>query len=159
MQTLPGCKSLRPLPTFFNRLNPLSFLVILLAALSSPLLAQTISGTITGTVHDSSGAAVPDATIAVTNTSQNSIVFTGKSSSAGQYTAPFLPVGNYAVIADAAGFQKAQRTGIKLDVNQNLIVDMTLQPGNAQQTVTVTTSPLQVDLESAQAQTVITGTQ
>ncbi len=159
MQTLPGCKSLRPFSTLSDRLKPLTFLVILLTGLSWPLLAQTISGTITGTVHDSSGAVVPNATITVTNTSQNSIVFTGKSSSAGQYAAPFLPVGNYAVIADATGFQKARHTGIKLDVNQNLTVDMTLQPGNAQQTVTVTTSPLQVDLESAQAQTVITGTQ
>ncbi len=60
---------------------------------------------------------------------------------------------------DAAGFKKAEHTGIKLDVNQNLTTDMVLEPGSAQQTVTVTTSPLQVDLQSAQSQTVITGTQ
>ncbi len=146
-------------PNLSNRLKVAACAVIMLTLPCTPLVAQTISGTVSGTVHDSSGAVVPNASITVTNTDQNSVVFTGKSNAAGQYTAPFLPVGNYAVTADASGFQKAQHTGVKLNVNQNLTVDMTLQPGSAQQTVTVTTSPLQVDLQSAQAQTVITGTQ
>ena len=159
MQTLPGCNSPCQLPKFSNRLKHITFLVILLTALSSPLLAQNISGTITGTARDSSGAAIPNATVMITNADQNTVVFTGKTNSAGQYTAPFLPVGNYSVAVDAPGFKKAQHTGIKLDVNQNLTTDLVLEPGSAQQTVTVTTSPLQVDLQSAQAQTVITGTQ
>jgi Carboxypeptidase regulatory-like domain/TonB-dependent Receptor Plug Domain len=159
MQTLPGCNSPCQLPTFSNRLKHITFLVILLTALSAPLLAQNISGTITGTARDSSGAVIPNATVLITNSDQNTVVFTGKTNSAGQYTAPFLPVGNYSVAVDAPGFKKAQHTGIKLDVNQNLTTDLVLEPGSAQQTVTVTTSPLQVDLQSAQAQTVITGTQ
>ena len=122
-------------------------------------MAQNISGTVTGTVHDSSGAVIPNAAVIITNADQNTVVFTGKTNAAGQYTAPFLPVGNYSVTSDASGFKKAEHTGIKLDVNQNLTIDMVLQPGSAQQTVTVTTSPLQVDLQSAQAQTVISGTQ
>jgi hypothetical protein len=146
-------------PNLSNRLKVAACAAIVLTLPCTPLVAQTISGTVTGTVRDSSGAVVPNAAITVTNTDQNSVVFTGKSNAAGQYTAPFLPVGNYAVTADASGFQKAQHTGVKLDVNQNLTVDMTLQPGNAQQTVTVTTSPQQVDLQSAQAQTVISGRQ
>ena len=159
MQTLPGCNSPCQLPRLSNRLKHITFLVILLTALSAPLLAQNISGTITGTARDSSGAVIPNATVLITNSDQNTIVFTGKTNSAGQYTAPFLPVGNYSVAVDAPGFKKAQHTGIKLDVNQNLTTDLVLEPGSAQQTVTVTTSPLQVDLQSAQAQTVITGTQ
>jgi hypothetical protein len=131
----------------------------LLFTLASPVLAQTISGTISGTVHDASGAVIPNASITVTNASQNSVVFSGKTNSAGQYTAPFLPVGSYSIAIDAPGFRHAEHVGINLNVNQNLTVDMTLQPGSAQQTVTVTTSPLQVDLQSAQAQTVISGTQ
>ncbi len=142
-----------------NRLKAAACAAIVLTLPCAPLLAQNISGTVSGTVRDSSGAVVPNATITITNTDQNSIIFTGKSNSAGQYTAPFLPVGNYSVTTEAPGFQKAQHTGIKLDVNQNLTVDMALQPGSAQQTVTVTTSPLQVDLQSAQAQTVISGRQ
>ncbi|HYK36494.1 carboxypeptidase-like regulatory domain-containing protein [Alloacidobacterium sp.] len=56
----------------------------------SPLLAQTISGTISGTVSDSSGAVVPNAAVTITNTDQNAVVFNAKSNSVGQYTAPFL---------------------------------------------------------------------
>jgi len=159
MQTLPGCNSPCQLPRLSNRLKHITFLVTLLTALSAPLLAQNISGTITGTARDSSGAVIPNATVLIANSDQNTVVFTGKTNSAGQYTAPFLPVGNYSVAVDAPGFKKAQHTGIKLDVNQNLTTDLVLEPGSAQQTVTVTTSPLQVDLQSAQAQTVITGTQ
>lgn len=134
-------------------------LTLFLAALCSPLLAQTISGTITGTVRDSSGAVVPNAVVTITNTDQNAVVFTAKSNSVGQYTAPFLSVGNYMVAAELSGFKKAEHAGIKLNVNQNLTIDMVLEPGSAQQTVNVTASSLQVDLQSAQAQTVISGTQ
>jgi hypothetical protein len=125
------------LPKLSNRLKAVACTAIVLTLPCAPLLAQNISGTVSGTVRDSSGAVVPNATITITNTDQNSIIFTGKSNSAGQYTAPFLPVGNYSVTTEAPGFQKAQHTGIKLDVNQNLTVDMALQPGSAQQTVTV----------------------
>ena len=160
MQILSAIRTFCYLPAHSaNRLKLAAGIAIVLALPFSALHAQTISGTVSGTVRDPSGAVVPNATITVTNTDQNSIVFTGKSNSAGQYTVPFLAVGNYAVTAEAPGFQKAQHTAIKLNVNQNLTVDMTLQPGSTQQTVTVTTSPLQVDLQSAQAQTVITGTQ
>jgi hypothetical protein len=130
-----------------------------LVVISGMASGQTISGTITGTVQDSSGAVVPNASITITNSGQNVIVFTGKTNSAGQYTAPFLPVGNYAVSAEAPGFKKIEHTGLKLNVNQNLTVDVVLEPGSAQQTVNVSASALQVDLQSAQAQTVINGTQ
>ena len=160
MQLLPRNRNFPCRSTHLsNRLRMTGYAAIILALPCASLMAQTISGTVSGTVRDSSGAVVPNASITVTNADQNSIVFNGKSNSAGQYTAPFLPVGNYAVTADAMGFRKAQHTGVKLNVNQNLTVDMALQPGSAQQTVTVTTSPLQVDLQSAQAQTIISGTQ
>ena len=159
MHTLTGCSPRCQISWFSNRFKKVGFLAILLTTLSSPLLAQNISGTVTGTVRDSSGAVIPNAGVTITNADQNTVVYRGKSNAAGQYTAPFLPVGNYSVAVDAAGFKKAEHTGIKLDVNQNLTTDMVLEPGSAQQTVTVTTSPLQVDLQSAQSQTVITGTQ
>ncbi len=134
-------------------------LVLFLTFFCFPLLAQNISGTITGTVKDSSGAVVSGASVTITNTNQNAVVFTANTNAAGQYTAPFLPVGNYSVAVEAAGFKKAERTAIKLDVGQNLTVDMSLEPGSAQETVSVNASALQVDLQSSQAQTVISGRQ
>lgn len=161
MHILPCIRNLRGYRPrcFSHRFARTASAAIILTLAASPLLAQTISGTVSGTVRDASGAVIPNASITVTNTDQNSTVFSGVTNSAGQFTAPFLPVGNYSVTADASGFKKAEQTGVKLSVNQNLTIDLVLQPGSAQQTVTVTTSPLQVDLQSAQAQTVITGTQ
>ncbi len=123
-----------------------SCLIIFPTILCSSLSAQNISGTITGTIKDSSGAVVPNASITITNTGQNAVVFTAKTNSAGQYTAPFLPVGNYFVAAEASGFKKAEHTGIKLSVSQNLTIDIVLEPGSTQQTVSVSASALQVDL-------------
>ncbi len=136
-----------------------SCLVTLLILLCSPLVGQNISGTITGTVRDSSGAVVSGASVTITNANQNAVVFSGKTNAAGQYTAPFLPVGGYSVAVEAPGFKKVERTDIKLDVGQNLTADITLEPGSEQQTVSVSASALQVDLQSAQAQTVISGRQ
>lgn len=134
MQILSSVRNFRcRLPNHKNRLTAAATAAIVLT-LASPVLAQTISGTVSGTVHDPSGAVIPNASITVTNTDQNSVVFTGKTNSAGQYTAPFLPVGSYAIAVDAPGFKKAEHAGIKLNVNQNLTLDMTLQPGSAQQT-------------------------
>ncbi len=142
-----------------KRLQAAGCLAVFLTLLCSPLFGQNISGTITGTVHDSSGAVVPNASVTITNTDQNAVVFTAKTNSVGQYTAPFLPVGNYSVAAEASGFKKAEHTGIGLNVNQNLTLDPALEPGSEEQTVSVSASALQVDLQSAQAQTVISGRQ
>jgi hypothetical protein len=134
-------------------------LMVLLTVLCPSLVGQNIFGTIAGTVQDASGAVVVGASITVTNTDQNAVVFAAKTNSAGRYSAPFLPVGNYSVSAEASGFKIAEQSGIKLNVNENLTVDLSLVPGSTQQTVNVTASALQVDLQSAQAQTVISGTQ
>ena len=98
--------------------------------------AQLTTGTITGTVTDSSGAAIPGATIAVKNVdtgaSRNSVA--GPS---GRYEIPNLPVGKYEVTASIAGFQTSVRTGIELTVGRTAVVDHTLQVGEVAQSVTV----------------------
>ena len=148
-----------PSRQILKRLQAAGCLAVFLMLLCSSLFGQNISGTITGTVRDSSGAVVPNASITITNTDQNAVVFHANSNPAGQYTAPFLPVGNYSVTAEASGFKKAEHTGVGLNVNQNLTLDLTLEPGSEEQTVNVSASALQVDLQSAQAQTVISGRQ
>ena len=99
--------------------------------------AQLTTGTITGTVSDQSGAAVPGATVAVKN------VETGVSRSTttgptGRYEVPNLPSGNYEVSITMSGFQTSVRTGIELPVGRNAVVDHTLQVGEVTQAVTVT---------------------
>lgn len=134
-------------------------MVVMLLGLAGASVAQVITGTISGTVKDSSGAVVPGATVTVTNTDKNIVVRTVKADAVGAYTAPLLPVGHYAVTAEANGFTKTTQSNVTLDVNESLTVDFALQVGSTSQTVTVEAAPLQVDLQTAQAQTVITGTQ
>jgi hypothetical protein len=138
----------------------LTIFVMLVAALSSQeLQSQGITGNIGGRVTDTSGAIVRDATTTITNVDQHLVVRTLTTDADGDYTAPLLPVGHYAISVEADGFQKIEHSAVALDVNQNLTVDFSLHPGDAQQTITVSSAALHVDLQSPQAQTVISSAQ
>ncbi len=134
-------------------------ILVYLTACGTAVLGQVITGTIIGTVRDSSGAAVASAIVTITNTDENVVARTLKTNASGEYSAPLLPVGDYAISAEAPNFKKSQQTNIALDVNANITINLVLQVGNNQELVTVTEPPPQVDLETAQSQTVITGTQ
>jgi hypothetical protein len=130
------------------------------AALSSrELRAKGITGNISGRVTDTSGAIVRGATISVTNVDQRLVVRTVTTNADGDFTAPLLPVGRYVISVEAAGFQKVEHSAVALDVNQNLTMDFTLQAGSAQQTIMDSSAALQVDLQTAQARTVISSAQ
>jgi hypothetical protein len=122
---------------------------------STAAMGQVVTGTIVGTVKDRTGAAVANANVTVTNVDENVVTRTLKTNASGEYSAPLLPVGHYAVTAEAEGFKKSLQTNITLDVNANITVNLALQVGNARETVTVTEAPTEVDIESAQSQTVI----
>src|SRR5689334_4972895 len=79
--------------------------------------AQTATGTITGTVRDSTGAVVPRAkvTLASQDTGLNRDTATSES---GDYSFTTLPVGSYSVTAEQQGFQTAKEANIRLNVNQ-----------------------------------------
>ena len=102
-------------------------LVFVLAALSSvAAFAQT--ATVLGTVTDPSGAVVPTATITITNTA-TSAKRVIQTNSTGNYVAPELPIGPYAVMAESPGFKRYERTNLKLDSNDVVRVDAVLQVG------------------------------
>ena len=102
-----------------------------------PLNAQEITGTISGTVTDSSEAIIPDATVTVTNLSTRAERNT-TTTSAGVFFFTSLPIGDYTLRVSKEGFKQYQRTSIHLDVNQKLSFDVTLQVGATTQQVTVT---------------------
>jgi len=121
--------------------------------------AQTVTGTISGTVSDPSGAGVTGATVSLTNIATN-IVKTVTTDSAGNYTAPLLPIGKYNVSAEAKGFKKFVSQGVTLNVNDNLTINASLQVGDVTQEVTVSAPPTQVELQQGGEQsTTVTGTQ
>ncbi|HXN23555.1 MAG TPA: TonB-dependent receptor [Candidatus Dormibacteraeota bacterium] len=136
-------------------------LVVLIAIFgcSTALWCQEVTGSIAGTVKDQTGAVVSGATVTITNTDKNVVVRTLTTASNGDYSAPLLPIGHYSVAVEASGFKKTVETGIELNVNDKLTIALTLELGGAQETVTVEASPLQVELQSATAGNVVSGTQ
>ena len=113
-----------------------TLLVVFSALFSAPLMGQAVNATLLGSVTDSSGAAVANAkvTIAETNTG---ISHTSQTNDSGNYVFPDLPPGTYAVTAEQSGFKRASRTGIDVIVNTTQRVDLVLQPGNVNDTITV----------------------
>lgn len=102
------------------------------------------SGTVLGTVTDSAGAVVPNASIQVKNIATGQVQQV-QTDPQGRYTVPDLPIGNYEAQATAQGFRTTVRTGITLTVGAQAVVDFSLSLGQAQQTVTVEAEVSQVD--------------
>jgi hypothetical protein len=74
----------------------------LATAVAACLTAQDISATIGGTVLDASGGGVPNAKVTITNTDRNQVVREVSTETAGTYSAPLLPVGNYSIKVEVA---------------------------------------------------------
>lgn len=125
------------------------FLTILLCAALSVASAQTITGSITGTVSDPSGAVIPDVKVTATNTGTN-VPFETTSNAEGLYRFPFLPVGNYTVTVEGKGFKKSQIGPFKIETNQIARVDARLELGDATQTVQVSDVAPILQTESTQ---------
>lgn len=99
--------------------------------------AQTITGSITGTVTDSSGAIAPKVKVTATNIA-TSVSTTGETNSSGVYNLLFLPIGNYTVTAELQGFKKTVLGPFALEGNQTARVDITMQVGQVTESVEVT---------------------
>src|SRR5215470_12134686 len=127
--------------SFFRSPRALAYAVFTLALLAALLtggsaLAQTFRGTILGSITDSSGAAVPGAGVTIKNLDTGLTRNVGTSDD-GTYAAPELPIGNYSVTVEKAGFKIGLVTGVKVEVSSERRVDFTLQPGQLSQTVEV----------------------
>ncbi|MBL8212051.1 MAG: TonB-dependent receptor [Bryobacterales bacterium] len=123
---------------------------LFLSALLCPSLAfsQAITGTIAGTVTDSSGAAVPGAKVIATNMETN-VTVTVESDAGGNYTATLLPRGTYSLEVSATGFKKASRPNILVAVQQTIRADVTLTVGDVSESVQVTAESFTVETETS----------
>ena len=101
------------------------------------LFSQANSGRILGTITDMSGGAIAGATVTVTDVERgtNRILTTDES---GSYSAPNLIPGNYTIKVEYKGFRTVDRQNIVLEVGKEVRVDLSLQPGEQTQTITVT---------------------
>ena len=132
------------------------FLVFALVLFPTGKLIAGTTASISGTVTDPSGAVIAGATINATNL-ETAIVTTLTTNAQGFYSFQELPLGKYSVTVTQAGFKSYVQTGIILDVNSALVIDVALQVGQATEKVEVLSSALHVDTESTQMGEVITG--
>jgi outer membrane receptor protein involved in Fe transport len=133
-------------------------IVLLILFSIGPAHAQTVGASLRGTITDSSGGALPGATVTILNTG------TGASrelqtDSAGRYTAPILPPGDYDIHVTLTGFQPQARRGLRLAVGQDAALDFKLELGTVSEEVTVTAQAPGVDLTSGAVSGLVTDKQ
>jgi len=120
------------------------FLSLFFFTLSS--FGQAVSGTLLGTVQDTTGANVANAKVTATNTA-TSTVYESVTNDAGNYTVPNLPPGTYSITVAAQGFKKETHQNVDVLINSSTRVDFAISPGSVSEEVMVTTAPplLQTD--------------
>jgi hypothetical protein len=130
-----------------------------LAFIATAARAQTITGSIRGTVTDPSGAVIAGASVTATNVSTgvNTATVTNKD---GDYTIQFLPIGSYTVTVTASGFAKDSIAAFTLEIAQIAKVDAKLEVGNASTTVSVSSdvSPLLQTQDASMGTTISSNT-
>src|ERR1700756_5946082 len=132
---------------------------MLLLLLGSYGIGQEITATILGTVRDTSGAVIAGAAIVVVNTDTAIVLRRLTTSRSGEYVVPLLPIGHYNISAEAPGFETSLEAGIELNVNDRRSVNFILQIHGLSNEIKVDAEPLQVDLQSATAAGLVSGTQ
>lgn len=128
-------------------------LFVLVVFATGTLFAAT-TGRISGTARDSEGAVVPNAKVTLTNTATG-VVQTVVTDGEGVYNFPTVQIGHYTISFESTGFEKFTETNLSIDVDTERRVDATLKPAGTSEQVTVTSTDVAVDTESAQMGEVI----
>ena len=129
----------------------------LLAFLASTLWAGD-GGSLLGTITDPAGRAIPGARVTATETAtavKGAITTDGR----GFYAFQSLPVGRYDVEVNASGFKPLRRTGVAIDINAKVVVDVSMAIGERAEAVTVSEAVAHVETADTQMGEVITGKQ
>jgi hypothetical protein len=140
------------------RLEALWLVLIAMLLVLAPRGWAQDNATINGTVADNSGALVANASISLTNTATSQTRDT-TANSVGAYRFGNVGYGTYTLTATAPGFQKFVRTGIAVNVAQTLEENVALTVGSQEQTITIEADALQVQTETSEISTLISGEQ
>src|SRR5580700_7510099 len=130
----------------------------LLTFASGQLLFGQATGSISGTVRDASGSAVPDATVTVTAPATG-LTRSSVTNNTGEYIVPLLGVANYTVQVELKGFQTATAQDIRLQVDEHRELDFKLSPSTVQTSVEVSATPVAVQTSDGTLGQVITSQQ
>ncbi len=133
--------------------------IILLGAIAFPaaLRAQVSGGTLSGTVSDPSGRAIPQAQVVIVNIATG-VSRTVTTNADGFYTAVNLLAGDYQVTMSAKGFNTEAKTGITMNVGAQQTLDLTLHVGTVTHTVQVTTEAPAVQVSSSEISATVNAT-
>jgi len=129
-------------------------LVVVASLLPRLVAAQAVTGTILGTVSDTTGAAVPGATVTLTNLGTG-LTRSMVTDSTGEYTVPSLPTGKYRLVAELPGFRTVTMPDIDLGVDQHLRFNVQLSIGTVSETVTVSGSSPLVQIATSELGTTV----
>jgi len=112
---------------------------ILAALAANPIasLAQQATGTIIGVVQDASGSQIPNAAVSLSHSATGTTRMV-RTNDRGEFTSPFMRVGEYVVTAEAPGFKKRVVNGIVLQVDQTANLKLDLEVGQVNESVEVT---------------------
>jgi Carboxypeptidase regulatory-like domain len=123
-------------------------LAVLVSVVVSAVHAE-VGGKITGSVKDQTGSVIPGATVVVTNT-QTGVKLTVTTDQDGVFTFPVLGVGQYQIDVTSDGFKAYRKTVIGIDINSALVLDVTLQVKEQNQSIMVTEDAAQVETTDTQ---------
>ena len=116
--------------------------------------AQSDRGTIAGSVVDSTGAAIKDATVTLRSV-DTGFVYTTKSTGEGVYRISDVRIGKYDVTVEAPGFKSSVQTGVQVQINTTAALNVTLQPGSVNEQVSVSADAPTLQTESSDVGTVV----
>jgi Carboxypeptidase regulatory-like domain len=131
------------------RLRSLVFVLLSVVLASSSAFAQRDLGTITGTITDPQGAAVPNARIAIVEDATG-LSYEATSGATGEYVRPLLPAGTYTITVTLQGFQKAQQKNVLVTAGDRIGVNIALAVGETTQTLEVNATAPLLQTESPQ---------
>src|SRR5215469_9407852 len=121
---------------------------VCLFALETMAPAQEFRASISGHVLDKSGASIPHATVQAVNTATNETA-TASTDTAGSYSLPLLNPGIYRFTVSASGFKQYVRENISLVISQAAGIDVTMEVGDVNQSVSVTAEAAMLETETA----------
>ena len=131
-----------------------SFTFLILILMTGQQLSAQGNASVIGVVSDSSGAAIPGATVTITNEG-TSLQQHDTTDSMGRYNFPRLPIGNFSIDVVGAGFKKTSQTGVNLTAEQALTVNFTLEVGQVNERVEVTGAVTGIETVTSTVRTVI----
>ncbi len=132
----------------FSRVLPLSLATSAVLFLPFAARAQFDTASVLGFVRDAGGAAVPNASVTLTNV-ETGIHFDAHSDGEGKFEFTGIKIGDYRVTSSAAGFSSFSSGNFSLTVNARQRVDVDLKPGSASDTVTVTSAASLLETETS----------